>query len=114
MTRFTSTLFAICSSVLACNNARDVEDASTDAGCDPREASAADASAADSAAATDSGQIELDSGSSNSPGHFICYIDLGGDVLVSNCTGSLTCCDLKNECYDPTQEPTFCLRPYCQ
>jgi hypothetical protein len=101
---------------VACSSTNNTEDASVDAdaGCDPRDASVDDAPSSDSSATTDSGQIDLDSGSSNNPGHFICYVDLGGDARVSNCTGSLTCCDLKDECYDPAQEPNFCLRPYCQ
>jgi len=79
--------------------------------CDPLDANIKDATGSQ---CSKDGAIDLDCGTSAPSGHLTCYVDLGGDVLVSNCVNSLVCCDMKAQCYNPAQEPNFCLRPYCK
>jgi len=80
--------------------------------CNPRPGAGGNAGHdADGGAGT--GTVDLDGGSPMPPGKWACDVDLGGPELVTNCTGTLICCELKQLCYDPAVEPAFCDRPYC-
>jgi hypothetical protein len=83
-------------------------DAAPEADCDPREVPEA-GTRNDGPGSTGSGsrteEIDLTDGGPGPSGRLSCSF---------GCMGALTCCELKQVCYDPGTEPEFCLRPYCE
>lgn len=88
-------------------------DAAVDGACDP--IASYDAMAVDgSGSCFDGGVIDLDCGTTGLPGRFGCHVQVGADAFDDTCPKPLVCCVLKTECYDPSREQSFCLRPYCR
>jgi len=125
--RRTIVLALACTASLACSSSSEREDVTrTDAGsdaasaevqCDPRPVSPAPSgSSGSSGSGSSDGSLD---GGANFPGgpagRTPCTLNAGeGAPPEPACSGAVVCCELKDECFNPTTEPDFCDRPYCE
>jgi hypothetical protein len=60
----------------------------------------------------DGGNIDLEGGSGPPAGYLKCYDPSTGAGFLCETYGKV-CCEKKDDCWDPAEDPTFCDRPWC-